>query len=161
MRCGPSGIPCHPHGPRNGAEGAFPIDVDPEMAFREHRARGTAVMSRHAAPQSSKAGNIPFKPITHHRCTPMPATPIAEVRAAPARCMSTPRMDPCQGNAEVDGCHQGNEATRCTRRPRRERCMPYLSAAPPIDVNPKEKRSNATQGSMEWMSPIDGLTTRI
>ena len=29
------------------------------------------------------------------------------------------------------------------------------------DVNPKEKRSNATQGSMEWMSPIDGLTTRI
>ena len=28
-------------------------------------------------------------------------------------------------------------------------------------VNPKEKRSNATQGSMEWMSPIDGLTTRI
>ena len=51
-------------------------------------------MSRHAAPQSSKAGNIPFKPITHHRCTPMPATPIAEVRAAPARCMSTPRMDP-------------------------------------------------------------------
>ena len=24
-------------------------------------------------------------------------------------------MDPCQGNAEVDGCHQGNEATRCTR----------------------------------------------
>ena len=94
MRCGPSGIPCHPHGPRNGAEGAFPIDVDPEMAFREHRARGTAVMSRHAAPQSSKAGNIPFKP--HHTpqmhadaCYPHP-----EVRAAPARCMSTPRMDP-------------------------------------------------------------------
>ena len=49
-----------------------------------------------------------------------------------------PRMDPCQGNAEVDGCHQGNEATRCTRRPRRERCMPYLSAAPPIDVNPMD-----------------------
>ena len=103
MRCGPSGIPCHPHGPRNGAEGAFPIDVDPEMAFREHRARGTAVMSRHAAPQSSKAGNIPFKPITHHRCTPMPATPIAEVRAAPARCMSTPRMDPREYAGMVSG----------------------------------------------------------
>ena len=26
------------------------------------------------------------------------------------RCMSSPRMDPCQGNAEVDACHQGAEA---------------------------------------------------
>ena len=57
---------------------------------------------------------------------------------SPSEVHEHPRMDPCQGNAEAMDATKADEATRCTRRPRRERCMPYLSAAPPIDVNPMD-----------------------
>ena len=77
-------------------------------------------------------------PVQRERCGPMEIPFQLHAWPCIPALTTLPRMDPCQGNAEVDGCHQGNEATRCTRRPRRERCMPYLSAAPPIDVNPMD-----------------------